>query len=139
MALPACSGSPRPAAGEPLSVRTIAGEWTLVTIGGEEVAALLSADDRSPTVRIGGDGGLSGFAGVNRINGSLDAEKLLSGRWEIGPMLSTKMAGPEPMMALEGRFLEALQSATAVTLDGGRLTLSGKKAESLVFASGQGQ
>lgn len=115
-------------------MRTLQGEWRLVSIGGQEIAGLLPEGANPPSVTIHPDGRLTGFSGINRISGTLDTSKLLSGGWSVGPMVSTKMAGPEGLMALESRVLTGLSNASGVSMDAGRLTLGGRNAEVLVFA-----
>lgn len=134
IASPACSGG-RVITGDPISVRTISGDWRLVSVGGDEVAPMLEAEGEAPTLRIGEDGRLSGLAGVNRIAGALDTEALLSGRWATGELVATKMAGPEELMKLEGRVLKALSQATSAKLENGTLTLAGRGGETLVYTS----
>lgn len=114
-------------------MRTLTGEWAIVSIEGEEVASILPGGARTPTLQFSDDGGLSGFAGVNRISGSLDTEKLITGKWSIGPMVSTKMAGPPELMALEQRILSALESADAIVHTGGSVVLTSKGKESLAL------
>lgn len=127
--------------GDAITVRSIAGDWRLVSVGGDEVAPMLEAGGdvggEAPTLRIGEDGRLSGLAGVNRIAGSLDTEALLSGRWATGALVATKMAGPEHLMTLESRVLTALGRATSAKMEGGTLTLAGRGGETLVYASGR--
>lgn len=66
------------------------------------------------------DGTVSGSAGCNQYNGSytLDGDKL-----SIGPLTTTKMACPEPIMAQEQAFLAALQSAASVAVEADRPVL----------------
>lgn len=137
LALPACTSSPRPVTGQPLSVRALTGEWRLVSIGSDAVTDLLQQGGEAPTIRIEDDGRLTGSAGVNRIAGSLDAEAILSGRWSTTPLIATKMAGPDHLTALENRVLAALNRATAIKLEGQTLTLEGRAAETLVFTAGE--
>lgn len=136
IASPACSGG-RAMTGDPISVRTIAGDWRLVSVGGDEVAPMLETEGEAPTLRIGEDGRLSGLAGVNRIAGALDTEALLSGRWATGALVATKMAGPEGLMKLESRVLTALGRATSAKLENGSLTLAGRGGETLVYTPGR--
>ena len=136
LGLSACSGG-RVMTGDPISVRTISGDWRLVSVGGDEVAPMLEAEGEAPTLRIGEDGRLSGLAGVNRIAGALDTEALLSGRWATGELAATKMAGPEELMKLESRVLKALSQATSAKLENGTLILAGRGGETLVYTSGR--
>lgn len=106
--------SPTAAAGDP------AGTWTLVELGGEAVAA----PGRAPSLTIDADGGLSGFAGVNRFHGELDAERLRAGAFAAGPLAATRMAGPPEAMELETRFLRALGEADGMRVEGEALVLT---------------
>ncbi len=124
---------PTPSPAEPISVLALAGDWAIVSIEGEDIASLLPEGARTPTLRFSDEGGLSGFAGVNRFSGSLETEKLISGKWEVGPMISTKMAGPPELMALEQRILSSLEAADAIVHTGGSVVLTSKGEESLVL------
>lgn len=114
-------------------MRALTGEWTIISIQGEDVSALLPEGARSPSLQFSDEGGLSGFAGVNRFSGSLNTEKLISGKWDVGPMVSTKMAGPPELMELEQRILSALDSADAIVSTGGSVVLTSKGKESLAL------
>ena len=118
---------------EPISVRALTGEWSIVSIEGEDTASLLPDGAKAPTLQFSDEGRLSGFAGVNRFSGSLDTEKLISGKWDVGQVVSTKMAGPPELMALEQRILSALDSADAIVSTGGSVVLTAKGKESLAL------
>ena len=53
-----------------------------------------------------------------------EIERVEDGKVTFGPMATTKMAGPENMMAQETEFLAALQNATAYTIANGVLTFT---------------
>lgn len=94
--------------------------WTCTAIDGTPVD--LGAVPRgAPHLTFGDDGGLSGFAGVNRV----------MGRWRVddgvlaidGPA-TTMMAGPPEVMELEQRFLRALGAGGALRQDGDELAIA---------------
>ena len=102
----------------PPSVKALAGtEWTLKEIGGAPVPANSRA-----SLSIGGDGTLSGNAGVNRFNG-----RVRGGDTSIkaGPFMTTRMAGPPALMELERKYLQALGAATKFERDGDTLRVTG--------------
>ncbi len=108
----------------PTTSAEIAGDWRLTDINGEQMRTLLPVGDRVPTITIGDEGQLSGFTGVNRMNGQIDTAALAEGRWVLGPVATTKMAGAGEHMAVEALFLATLAKADAVHLRGDYLTLS---------------
>lgn len=66
------------------------------------------------------EGRLQGFAGINRFGGSWTAGE---GVLEIGSLAATKMGGPEPLMDLERRYLDALSRTRGFSLQSGLLRL----------------
>lgn len=108
----------------PTNAAEIAGDWRLTDINGEQVRMLLPVEDRVPTITISKEGQLSGFTGVNRLNGQIDNAALMDGRFVLGPVATTKMAGTGEHMAVEALFLELLSKADTVWLRGDYLTLS---------------
>ncbi len=76
-----------------------------------------------PTISFAVGAGLSGFAGVNRFKGRLEASGLAAGAFKTSPLAMTRMAGPPEAMQLEGEFATALSKATAFTLEGDTLVL----------------
>ena len=89
-------------------------QWRPVFVGAEPVAA-----DAGLHVRFESDGNIRGHGGCNGFFGSL--EKTDAGV-KVGPLGSTKMACPEPIMNLEQNFLESLQATTTFEVNGERLT-----------------
>lgn len=68
----------------------------------------------------------AGHSGVNRFNSQVELEDLNDADSEIdfGAIASTRMAGPQPLMQLEQRYLAALDAAENIALDeNGRLVL----------------
>lgn len=124
LALTACKSTICHLPAEPINAESLAGDWYIASVYGEEVAPLLQDGGRTPAVTINADGTISGFTGVNRVNGSVDAEMLARGKWVASPMATTRMAGEPGMMALEQKILSALQSADTVMHTGGSVVLA---------------
>lgn len=123
--LPACTGPARRDTREPVAADSpdITGAWTLRTIGPDDAAALVGDDGRLPTLSIEPDGGVTGFAGVNRLSTRLDAAGASAQQPLFSPVITTKMAGPAPLMALESRLVAALSDTRIATVEAGHLTL----------------
>ncbi len=67
------------------------------------------------------DGLLDGSAGVNQYSTTYKAQ---GSQMTIGPEIAvTKKAGPEPIMAQEARYIDALVRTRSFTIEGYRLTL----------------
>jgi len=66
------------------------------------------------------EGRLQGFAGINRFGGSWTAGE---GVLEIGSLAATKMGGPEGLMDLERRYIDALSKVKSFSLQSGLLRL----------------
>jgi heat shock protein HslJ len=75
-----------------------------------------------PTLQVEGDR-VAGFAGCNRYFASVKVGKQ-PGDLEFGPVGATRMACPDPGMAIEDRFLVALSKVTKFTFLGGELALT---------------
>ena len=106
----------------------LSGTWNLVRIGDEAVPEGIEV----PNLTFEADGTVQGFAGVNRIGGSLQKE----GDLLFGPLMMTRMAGPEPAMTLEMNFSAALSKVTQATIEGDTLTLSAPDQPDVVFSRG---
>ena len=90
--------------------------WQLVELNNEPVSS-----EPAPTLSLSREEGrLSGFAGVNQFSAEVVAE---GDSLKVGPIRSTKMAGPPERMALEERYLDALAQATAWRMHDQRLAL----------------
>jgi heat shock protein HslJ len=89
-------------------------EWTLVSLLGQPVSTA-----RPPTLRAAA-GRLSIFGGINRLNGSV---ALVRDQVVIGELISTRMAGPPELMALEERFAATLRTVNRFHVHGSRLEL----------------
>jgi heat shock protein HslJ len=95
-----------------------AGEWIVTAIG-----AALVGDASPPTLTFTREGHVAGTTGINRFSGAYALEGVVL---TIGPVLMTRMAGPEHLMEQERLFTAALEGATAVLLEGDTLTLGGE-------------
>lgn len=101
----------------------LTGKWTLQSLGSDEVASLLPADARPPSLSIAGDGAVTGFAGVNQLGTRFDADAESGSEPLFASIVTTKMAGPEPLMSLEYRFTDALTRTTRASIEAGNLAL----------------
>jgi putative lipoprotein len=91
-------------AGKAAQAQFTGDEWRPI-----EIAKIEVPSNAGLFVRFTGQGKIEGFGGCNRFFG---AYTLVTGRIKVGPLGATRMACPEPIMELEGHFVEALQSAT---------------------------
>jgi heat shock protein HslJ len=89
-------------------------EWTLVSLLGQPVSTA-----KPPTLRAAA-GRLTIFGGINRLNGSV---ALVRDQLVIGDLVSTRMAGPPELMALEERFAGTLRTVNRFHVRGSRLEL----------------
>jgi heat shock protein HslJ len=135
--LPACKQGQKATMGQ--NVSALAGEWTLESIEGGDVAKLLPAGARRPSINIASDGKVSGFGGVNRLSSTLDVQAVPKGEFKLGPMISTRMAGPKESMDLENRFTRLLEQAGSFELSGDKLTVwNAQKGPPMRFVRGVG-
>lgn len=138
-AAPEQPGQP-PSTGSPVAdIAALVGQWTLATLGGQDVGAMLPAGARVPMLDFAGNGQVAGFAGVNRLSTRLDPATLLTDQPLFGPAVTTRMAGPEPLMSLEDRFLEALEQTRAARIDAGTLLLLGPEGQTLAALARDGE
>lgn len=118
-ALAACAESP-PAPGsestDPALLFTSGSEWRVVAIDLAPVPAGIS-----PTLRREGDS-VSGHGGCNRFGGTIAIE---GERLSFGPLVSTRMACPQPVMQVDARLHDALRRVDGVRgIVGGTLQLT---------------
>lgn len=105
------------------AIKSLMGEWELKQLGGGDLASLLPAGARAPSLNFLQDGKVSGFAGVNRLTSQLDISKLAAGEFSLAPAATTRMAGPPELMNIENQFTTLLGRANQFKLDDNRLTL----------------
>lgn len=90
--------------------------WYCTGINNGKQAVVSLEASSEITADFGTDGNLSGSGGVNQYNG----EYTLSGtNLSIGPLMTTKMAGPENLMAQETMYLAALAKVTTYRMEPG--------------------
>jgi predicted amidohydrolase YtcJ/heat shock protein HslJ len=103
-------------------------EWTLTSLNGKEVVA-----SKPPTMKFA-RGRLSIFGGINRLSGSY---ALVGDSVTLGEIVSTRMAGPPELMALEAEFAKVLRSVDGFHVHGSELELLTKGAVVAKFRSQQ--
>jgi len=96
--------------------RMTATPWHLVAIEGTPVSA-----DSEARLTFEGETQLLGNGGVNHFFGSY--ERIGRSGFRAGKLGMTRMAGPEPLMREESRFLELLARADGVRVEGDELEL----------------
>ncbi|MBX9925125.1 MAG: META domain-containing protein [Hyphomicrobiaceae bacterium] len=98
-----------------LAADTLGGTWTVRTIGGAAVDGTVSS-----TVVFDGAGHARGTTGCNRYRTAVTtSDKLVS----FGPLATTRMACPEPQMARERAFTQAISNVAAFRRTAGELML----------------
>ena len=131
---PAIQPEPPAAASGAAPAGSRGNEWRLVkwVVNGVEK---LIAPDSAVTVAFDPSGKIAGNASVNRFSGTYRFD--LDGRleWPRTGFAVTRMAGPQPLMAQERTFLEALRRTTQYRVDGQQLVLESQSgATVLTFA-----
>jgi len=97
-------------------------EWQLSSYS-DGTAVVSGTDTRTITLKFDRKGDISGFSGVNTYFGSCNLDgNVIS----VGPLGSTKMAGPTTLMELETVYLNLLGSVTEATIAGDSLSLADK-------------
>jgi heat shock protein HslJ len=91
-------------------------EWKPVEIEGEA-----PPDGVEMFVQFRGEGKVAGHGGCNRFSGTFNLD---GAAITIGPLASTRMACPAPVMQAETAFLAALQSASTCNRQRVHLELS---------------
>lgn len=90
------------------------GDWQVVEIDGETV------DPDAPRTVGFDQGRISGRLGVNRFTGSYSVH---GETVAIGPLASTRMAGPPELMALEARFNSRVSGEHVMQFEADQMTL----------------
>lgn len=124
-AMTSCAAKHEPARPTPSEdpLVKLVGNWTAIELDGAPVTGVPDARGK-PSLAVGANGRVSGFAGVNRFTGTLDLKALEQGRFATSPLATTRMAGPPESMQLEQRFLLAMSRADACRADDTSLSLS---------------
>jgi len=120
--LAGCGGDD--AATDPAALEGV--EWTLAGTSATD----LDVSAAGITATFDGEK-VAGFAGVNQYGGPYTAKD--DGSLEIGEIASTLMAGPEPLMKVEGAYLELLKGCDGFRVEGDTLTLLTGDTESLTY------
>jgi heat shock protein HslJ len=95
-------------------------QWVVTGYNNGKEAVTGPAVDSTLTVAFGSDGKVSGDGGVNRFMGDFESG---AKSVKIGPLQSTKMAGPPELMTQETAYLTALQNSTTWEISSGKLTM----------------
>jgi heat shock protein HslJ len=94
----------------------------------EGVTWVLREDDAKadlpPVTLVFDSGKVSGSAGCNRFNGTV-ASGTTASNMQVGPLMTTRMACPGPLMQREQAFLETLGQTEVFSFMSGDLVLSG--------------
>jgi heat shock protein HslJ len=122
MSSSACTGED--ASEDPASLEGV--EWHLV----ESSETSLDIDLTGITATFDG-ARMSGFSGVNQFGGPYSANA--NGSFDAGPLVSTLMAGPEPLMRIEAAYLALLDEAESFSVEGDRLMLTTGEGKMLTF------
>ncbi len=124
------SGSDVPEVPDEIDIVSLAGtEWVLQAFGSEDKEEL--AVSSAVTVAFGADSTFAGSAGCNRYFGRFvtpGGDSLV-----LGQAGSTMMACPEPAMAQEYRYLQALGDVGRYRMAAGELVLLGGAGQLLRF------
>jgi heat shock protein HslJ len=120
--LAGCGGDD--AATDPAALEGV--EWTLAGTSATDVDVSVAG------ITATFDGKLvAGFSGVNQYGGPYTAKD--DGSLEIGEIASTLMAGPEPLMKIEGAYLELLKGCDGFRVEGDTLILLTGDTKSLTY------
>ena len=105
-------------AGPPIGDQLV-GRWVVTGIRrGDAIVSPTAGSDAS--LEFDGQGVVSGSTGVNRLDGPARAD---GDRLHIGPLRTTRMAGPPEAMDDEAAFVAALEDVAAFGIEAGALTL----------------
>jgi heat shock protein HslJ len=97
-------------------VDALLGNWLVEEIGGDVVV-----ENAHSTIEFAKDGAISGDTCVNRFNGKANVDGTTL---ELGPLATTRRAGPPALMDQESRFIAALERSASFRLgEGGLLYL----------------
>jgi len=98
---------------------TVEGPWNVIGVNNGS-GGVVSVADVSASFSFLPDGTIEGYGGCNNFSGgySVDGDNIA-----IGPLLSTRMACPDPAGSFESWLLVALDNATTWELSGDMLTL----------------
>ena len=104
--------------------------WRVEDLAGQGLTGTASIE-----IAFGADGVLSGSTGVNRFRGPY---RLVDDRMTIGPVTTTRMAGPPEDMAHENALLEIFARECTVRMEGADLLIDdGRSVTRLTSAESQ--
>ena len=104
--------------------------WKLLNMDGKDVSKLISKNENNTTLSFN-ENGINGNSGINNYFGDYE---IVNNNIKIGPLGSTRMAGPENLMKVEREFLELLGNSKKVKLsDQKTLILTTDKGKTLIF------
>lgn len=120
----------QPQPNRPPPVKLEGSRWAVVALRGQ-----YPQGDVQLVLELGPEGRVSGFAGVNRFNGSYTLKQQAEGRGTLsfGELATTRMAGPPELMQQEERFLAALKTVDGYRAEGGLMELEAGGAPVLRF------
>ena len=104
--------------------------WKLLNRDGQDISKSISKNDNNITLSFN-ENGINGNSGINNYFGDYE---IVNNNIKVGPLGSTKMAGPENLMKVEREFLELLENSKKVKLsDQKTLVLTTDKGKTLTF------
>ncbi len=104
--------------------------WKLLNMDGKDVSKLISKNENNITLSFN-ENGINGNSGINNYFGDYE---IVNNNIKVGPLGSTRMAGPENLMKVEREFLELLGNSKKVKLsDQKTLILTTDKGKTLIF------
>ena len=107
-------------------------QWSLIEVEGQP-AVTIDAPRDAHLVFDAGSQRVSGSGGVNLLNGMYTRN---GHELTFGPIASTLMAGPEPLMKQEQAMNRALSATRSFTIEGDVLTLLNESGEPLARFKG---
>ena len=112
-----------------LKRRLLNTSWKLIDISDRKMRKILTTNETRITLNFSEDR-IHGDSGVNNyFSNYIMASDIIM----IGPIGSTKMAGPDKFMKLESQYLNILQNSKKIKLDNNRLTLTTDDGKTLTF------
>jgi len=133
LGLPSCTPKANRANDTPkptdAALGSIWGDWELQRIQGAGIKT-----PHPITMTISANGGVSGFAGVNRYTATLDLARLPRGGFKLGPIVTTRMAGPDELMFVEDVFTTAIEKDASFLVKDDELVITTRDPMFLLFA-----
>jgi heat shock protein HslJ len=103
----------------PVALPLVGTAWTLTSLSsGDAVTSVVSGTEI--TAEFTADGTVSGSAGCNRFSGTY---AWTGDRLSFSPLVTTKMACADDVMAQEGVFLDAMGEVASYAIEGAQLTV----------------